>query len=100
MSVGARWGSAPARPAALPAGDGWRRGRLRLPQLPLGAQLLDLIEVEGHLAEHLWAVLERLGVGAVGGGRRLVGVVLALQRLVGRVARERTHPGEVDAELL
>src|SRR4051794_30144896 len=111
-------GAAPAWLWRAPAG-GWRAGRrrpgrrvrggagpgcLRLAGLALGVYLLKPLEIQAVVVcERLLGVAlrrraRRLGVAAV--GRSGVGGVLALERLVGGVAGERTHAGEVDAELL
>src|SRR5436190_19194397 len=79
-------------------------GCLRLAGLALGVYLLKTLEIQAVVVcERLLGVAlrrraRRLGVAAV--GRSGVGGVLALERLVGGVAGERTHAGEVDAELL
>src|SRR5437868_5213263 len=79
-------------------------GLLRLAGLALGVYLLKTLEIHAVVVcERLLGVAprrraRRLGVAAV--RRSGVGGVLALDRLVGGVAGERTHAGEVDAELL
>src|SRR6478609_4704273 len=84
-------------------------GCLRLADLALGVYLLKTLEIQAVVVcERLRGVAlrrraRRLGVAAVGRsgvGRSGVSGVLALERLVRGVAGERTHAGEVDAELL